>query len=263
MLTYIIIAAFCGALLSLTGALFFGQRTAGHDIHRFVLPLAVGVFLGIVFFDLIPETLEMSPEWGPLAIIAGFLGFYLLSHLLETYHHHHGNEHDACVKSGARLLLIGDAVHNFADGIVIATAFMIDPAIGILATVGIALHEIPQEIAEYGVLIGSGYTRRQALSYNFLSASTVIVGAVVAYFFATSLHEAIFILTGIAAGNLLYIAAADLIPELREAHREHFLQTFLATLVGIAVISTLVTYTHERFMEDEHGNEPDSGVHSE
>jgi zinc and cadmium transporter len=261
MLGYIVLAAIFISLLSLTGAVVIGPRAARYDMHRIVLPLAIGVFLGIVFFDLIPETLEGSSAWGPFALVGGFLGFYLLSHILETYHHH-GHDHEASVKSGARMLLIGDAIHNSADGIVIATAFMIDPSIGLLTTIGIALHEIPQEIAEFGVLLDSGYSRGRALAYNFLSATTVILGALLAYFFAASLHDSIFILTGIAAGNLLYIAAADLIPELREAHRGHFLQTFTATLIGVAAIALLITYTHERFEEAGHAHEEESAHRS-
>lgn len=213
-----------------------------------MLPLAVGVFLGVVFFELIPETLEASETWGSLAIVLGFLGFYALAHFLETYHHHHGDEEDHCAKNSARLLLTGDTIHNFADGIVIASAFMIDPTIGIITTIGVALHEIPQEIAEFGVLIQSGYTRVKALWYNLLSASTVILGTITTYVFAESLEGSIFVLTGIAAGNLLYIAAADLIPELRESHRGHFGQTFAATLIGVLGIASLITYTHTRFM---------------
>lgn len=248
------IAALFVASLSLLGALFFGKNGKLTGTHRFILPAAVGVFLGVVFFELVPETLEASHTWGPIAILLGFFGFYLLSHILETYHHHHFDTHDACSQNGARKLLIGDSIHNIADGIVIASAFMIDPYVGILTTIGIALHEIPQEIAEFGVLMQSGYTRARAMFYNFLSASSVFLGVLLTYLFATSLHEFVFILTGIAAGNLLYIATADLIPELRHSHRDHFMKTFAATLLGTAAIGVLITLSHD-FAGDSHGEE--------
>ncbi len=233
------------SLLSLIGVFFFGEKGYLAKTHHFILPVAVGVFLGIVFFDLIPETLEGSHIWGPVAIMVGFLGFYLLSHFLDTFHHHHFDDHDSCSQNGARKLLIGDFIHNLADGVVIASAFMIDPVVGMLTTIGIALHEIPQEIAEFGVLLHSGYTRARALLYNFISATSVILGIVATYLFASSLEAYLFILTGIAAGNLLYIATADLIPELRHSHRDHFFKTFTATLLGVIVIAFLSTYTHE------------------
>ena len=258
-----IIAGLGVSVLSLIGVLFFGERGHMLGTHRFILPTAVGVFLGMVFFELIPETLEASAAWGPVAIAIGFLGFYLLSHFLETFHHHHVDAHDHCHSNGAQKLLIGDAIHNMADGIVIATAFMINPMVGVLTTIGIALHEIPQEIAEFGVLMQSGYTRSKALALNFISSLSVIVGIVVTYFFAHTVTEYVFILTGIAAGNLLYIATTDLIPELRHSHRDHFYTTFLATVTGLILIAGLITYTHETFgghaHEDEHTEEDTHG----
>ncbi len=246
MLIHALLAGASIALLALLGSLFFGKSGYLTGTHRFILPVAVGVFLGIVFFELVPETIEGSHEWGPLAILVGYLGFYLLSHFLETYHHHHFNHEDTCKKNGARKLLIGDGIHNIADGVVIASAFMISPATGILVTAGIALHEIPQEIAEYGVLIHAGYNRAQALFYNFLSASSVFIGILGTYAFIHQGEAYLFVLTGIAAGNLLYIATADLIPELKHSHRDHFFKTFFATILGVALIGALITYTHEK-----------------
>lgn len=241
-----LLAAIAVTLLSLVGVFFFGKEDAHlTGTHRFILPTAVGVFLGVVFFELIPETLEASAEWGPIAIVLGFLGFYFLSHFLETFHHHHFDSHDACASGGARMLLWGDAVHNLADGVVIASAFMVNPMIGVITAIGIALHEIPQEIAEFGVLVQSGCTRSRAVFYNLLSASSVIVGVLLTYLFATTLGEYLFILTGIAAGNLLYIATADFIPELKHSHRDHFGKTFTATLLGVVVIGILIMLTHE------------------
>jgi zinc and cadmium transporter len=239
-----LIASFFVASLSLIGVFFFGKEGKLTGTHRFILPVAVGVFLGIVFFELVPETLETSPAYGPIAIMVGFLGFYLLSHFLDTYHHHHFDTHDSCSSNGARMLLIGDAIHNVADGIVIASAFMISPLVGILTTIGIALHEIPQEIAEFGVLMQSGYSKRRAALYNFISALSIMVGVFLTYVLTGSLGAYMFILTGIAAGNLLYIASADLIPELRDSHRDHFFKTFIATVCGVVAIATLITFTH-------------------
>lgn len=239
-----LIAAVAIAAVSLIGLLVFGKSGHLAGSHRYILPAAVGVFLGIIFFELVPETLEASETLGPIAILAGFLGFYLLSHFLDTYHHHHFDSHDECSGNGARMLLIGDTIHNIADGVVIASAFMLNPTVGILTTIGIALHEIPQEIAEFGVLLQSGYSRTRAALLNLVSAFGAVIGVLLTYLFAVSLGNYIFIITGIAAGNLLYIATADFIPELRHSHSNHFFQTFLATLVGIAAIALLVQFSH-------------------
>ncbi|MCF7816102.1 MAG: ZIP family metal transporter [Candidatus Pacebacteria bacterium] len=248
-----LIGAFGISLLSLTGVFFFGKNPRLTLLHRFILPIAVGIFLGIVFFELIPETMDASRTWGPVTIMAGFLGFYLLSHFLDTFHHHHVDDHDACTHNSGRMILIGDAVHNMSDGIVIASAFMLSPTVGVLTTLGIALHEVPQEIIEYGILLQSGYSRKKAAFYNFLSATTVIVGVLITYLFMSSLGEWVFVLTGVAAGNLLYIATADLIPELKHSHRDHFFKTFAATFFATLLIALLSIYIHA---VDEHVEEP-------
>lgn len=251
------IAAGCVAALSLIGVLFFGRSGHLKGTHRFIVPVAIGVFLGVIFFELIPETLEASEFYGSVAIVAGFLSFYILSHFLKTYHHHHDDHaHDECEnKKGASLLLIGDAIHNIADGVVIASAFLINPAVGIAATVGIALHEIPQEIAEYGVLIHAGYSKKKALLMNFLSALSILLGVAISAVFM-SFGDYIWVLTGLAAGNLLYIAASDMIPELQgHAHKKHFMKTFLSTLLGLIAITSLITWSHETFGEEHHEDE--------
>lgn len=239
-----LIASICISLISLIGVFFFGDKGYMTGTHRFMLPIAVGVFLGIIFFELIPETFEASPQWGAFTILGGFFGFYLFSHILDTYHHHHFDNTDGCYHDGASRLLIGGAIHNFADGVIVATAFMANPLLGMITAFGIALHEIPQEIAKFSVLIHSGYSRIKAAFYNFLSATTVIIGTLVTLVFSTSLTSYLFLLTGISAGNLLYIATTDLIPELRENHKQHFTQTFVATLFGVALIGLLTQLTH-------------------
>jgi zinc and cadmium transporter len=142
------------------------------------------------------------------------------------------------------MLLVGSAIHNIADGIVIASAFMVNPLVGTITTFGIALHEAPQEIAKFGVLIQSGCSQGKAALYNFISALSIIIGVLVTYLFVSSLNNFLFVLTGVAAGNLLYIATADFIPELRHSHRDHFFKTFLATLLGVIAVVCLVLYTH-------------------
>ncbi len=260
-----LIAAAFIASLSLIGGLFFGSKGHITGTHRFIIPLAIGTFMGVIFFELIPETLEASGEfYGSIAIVAGFFGFYALSHFLRTYHHHHheSDEHDTHkTPRSASMLLIGDAVHNIADGVVIASSFLIHPGVGIAATLGIALHEIPQEIAEYGILRAAGYSKNKALFYNFLSATSVVLGVVLSFIFV-EFGEYIWILTGIAAGNLLYIVASDLIPELQEnTHRGHFAKTFLSTLFGLVLVTSFIIYAHEHFGHEGHEEESVSEIH--
>lgn len=247
---YALISAAIIALISLLGGVLFGSRALARRIGQHILPIAAGTFLSVTFFELIPETLHEAPELGSYAIAVGFLFFYALSHILRTYHHHHGDHcADEGTKAAASMVLAGDAIHNFADGIVIAAAFMIDPAVGIAAALGIAIHEIPQEIAEYGILIRAGYSRLKALAYNFLSAASVLGGVATAYASLVYVEGLLGILLGLAAGNLLYIAASDIIPDLHHAHQEqgNFWRSFTITILAMIVMASLLTYTHERF----------------
>lgn len=234
------------ALVSVIGVFFFGGNSLSR-LTSFILPVAVGTFLSVVFFELIPEAIEISEVWGSVGVATGFLFFYLLSHLIRTYHHHHDEEcHEEDTRSGALLMLLGDAVHNISDGIVIGAAFLISPITGIVATIGIVLHEVPQEIAEFGVLLHAGYTKTQAAIYNFLSATSIVIGTAMAILFSSYITDALGILLGIAAGNLLYIAASDILPGLRQDHhtRGTFWKSFTATVAGMAVMAAILLSSH-------------------
>jgi zinc and cadmium transporter len=251
-----LIAAALIALTSLIGIFFFGNSKKLTGAQRYVVPLAVGVFLSLVLYELIPETLEASPEWGGLVILLGFLGFYILAHKLHQRYHH--LEADDCDRKGAAsLILVGDSIHNFADGIILGGAFMIDPVVGFATAIGLALHEAPMEIVEYGVLIRAGYSRRRALSLNLLTASTIILGVLVVYVLSEVAQSAVWVLFGLAAGNLLFLAASDLLPRIHGnlKHYGSIWQTAFSILLGFAVMTLLVTWSHDQFGHAEHGHD--------
>lgn len=255
----ILLASGAVALVSLVGIFIFGQQGYLSGTRRYIVPFAIGTFLGVVFFELIPEALADNVFQGAVAIAVGFLGFYILSHWLHTYHHHHSQAEKGCdpceaSRGSAIMLLIGDAIHNFTDGIVIAVAFLVNPIVGWATTLGVALHEVPQEIAEFGVLRRAGYSTSQAAWYNLLSASSVIVGALVTLFFATFLLDHVWLLIGLAAGNLLYVATSDLLPDAKAVAQQegHFYRSFLATVLGLVLIVAVITWSHE-LAPHEHG----------
>ena len=238
------------SLLSLVGVLFFGASGRIVGTHRFIVPFAIGSFLAIAFFELIPETLEASEFYGAVSIVVGFLLFYLLSNILHTYHHHHDEEghHDHCstTKVSAMILLLGDTIHNITDGIAITSAFIVNPTVGFATAVGIALHEIPQEIAEYGVLLKAGYSTKKAAILNFISAFGIFIGIGVSLLFIQHASNYIWVLTGIAAGNLLYVSMSDLLPGVHAESKKSgsFIPAFLATLVGVFLVALLVEGSH-------------------
>jgi zinc and cadmium transporter len=255
MLIDAIIAASLVAAASLVGAFIFGGNVSITKSERIIVPLAVGVFLSLVLFELVPETLLTAPELGGLAVMFGFVSFYVFSNILHRRYHH--LETDECDKRGAAaLVLTGDAIHNFADGLILGGAFLIDPTIGFAVAIGLAIHEIPQEIVEFGVLLRAGYTKMDAAVRNLFSASTIIIGTLFTLLVAEHADEYVWILTGFAAGNLLYLAAADLLPRIHGSLKEHggMNQAAVLIVVGFAIMSSVIHYTHEEF-SDIHGHE--------
>ncbi len=247
------------ALCSLVGVLLFGNSRRLEGLERYIIPGAVGVFLSLVLFELIPETLEANPEWGGVVVAIGFILFYILSYELHRYFHKKADDDINCSKKGtATLILIGDAIHNFADGVILGSAFLVDPLLGAAVAVGLALHEIPQEIVEFGILVRGGYSKFEAAWRNLLSASTIIIGTAVTLMLATALDEYVWIITGLAAGNLLFIAATDLLPRVHGTLKSYqsFWYTLASLVIGFVVMTSAISYAHHNFgHEEEHGDE--------
>lgn len=258
-----IIAALGVAVVSLVGVLFFGNKRLG-GLQKYVVPVAVGVFLSLVLYELIPETLELSPSFGGITVAFGFISFYVLANVLHKRYHH--LETDECDRKGAAsLLLIGDAIHNAADGVVLGGAFLIDPSIGVATAIGLALHEVPQEIVEFGVLIRAGYSRTKAALFNLISASSILLGTVLIFIIAEHAEEYIWVLTGIAAGNLLFLAASDLLPRIHGSLKEFgsIWYPTMSIVLGFLIMTSVINWTHEQYGHglEEHTEETD--VHAE
>ena len=234
------------ALASLVGVFLFGHDKRLIGAERYIVPVAVGVFLGLVLNELIPEVLSESPTWGAIVIMLGFLAFYVLSHKLHNKYHHLETE-DCDRKGAAALVLVGDSIHNFADGIVLGGAFLVDPAVGVATAIGLALHEIPQEIVEFGVLIRAGYTRGRAALLNLLSASTIILGTLVVILISDQAAEYVWVLIALAAGNLLFLAASDLLPRIHGnlPHYGNIWYSVISIAFGFILMTSIMAWVHE------------------
>ena len=248
-----ILAAVAIALTSLVGVFFFGNTQKLLGAQKYVIPMAVGVFLSLVLYELIPETLELSPRFGGIAVAFGFVSFYVLANYLHRKYHHL-EAADCDRKGAATLLLIGDGIHNVADGVILGGAFLIDPTVGVATAVGLALHEIPQEIVEFGVLIRAGYSKTKAMLYNLLSASSIIVGTVLVIAVSEHAAEYIWIVTGVAAGNLLFLAASDLLPRIHGNLKNYgsIWHSTISITLGFFIMTSILMWTHEQFG---HGHE--------
>ena len=231
-LLQILIAVLIVSLVSILGILIFFRKKTLNRILFFLVSFAAGTLLGAAFLDLLPEALEGGfKESVPVFILLGMLSFFILEKFLYWHHHHAGHEHEE-VHGFTYLNIVGDAIHNFLDGAVIAISFMNNTALGIITTIAIIAHEIPQEIADFSILIYGGFSKAKALVYNFLTALTAVIGALAAYFYSSAIENSTIFLTSFAVGGFVYIASTDLIPEI---HKEKDLKKSLVQLVLLAL----------------------------
>jgi zinc and cadmium transporter len=179
-----------------------------------LIGFSAGGLIGGAFLHLLPEALELGNSADVfLFAIAGFILFFVLERYFHWRHCHDG----VCdIHAFTYLNLIGDGIHNFIDGLVIGASFVLSIKIGIIATLAIVLHEIPQEVGDFGVLVYGGMTRMKALFFNFLSALAAVVGTMIGYYFSLKTESLSAFLLPFAAGGFIYIAASDLIPELHK-----------------------------------------------
>lgn len=220
-LSQIIIANLIISLLSLSGIFVIWFKEAIlQKILLILVSLSAGVLLGDALLHLIPEAILKSGGDEKfltsifLTVIIGFLFFFILEQFL-TWHHCHQTIHNHSIKPVSELILIGDSIHNFIDGLAVAASFLVSPTTGIATTVAVLLHEVPQEIGDFGVLIYGGFHKNKALLANFLSAVTAIIGGIVGFYFFKDNNNIIIWLLSFAAGNFIYISSSDLIPEIK------------------------------------------------
>lgn len=231
------------SLVSLVGVFFLSRKEGVMRKYIFLLvSLAVGALLGDAFIHLIPEAFEYfaDPLWPSLLVIGGILLFFVLEKFMH-WHHHGDDAGEHGVHPVGKLILLSDGVHNFIDGIIIGISFMASVPLGIATTVAVILHEIPQEIGDFAVLLHAGYSRKRALWLNFLSALAAVVGVVVAFVLGEAGESVAQYVLPLAAGGFIYIALSDLIPELHKTKRiTHSVSQLLALVLGILLMIGLV-----------------------
>lgn len=216
MLLWIIAATIVVSLISLIGLVLAGKKIK--IFLTYFIAFAAGVLIAASFFDLIPHALEeVELEFGLMFIVIGIGLFFLIETFIHW--HHCGSEHTHKKPAGI-LIFTGDFVHNFVDGLLIAAAFMLDFTTGIIATLIVIIHEIPQEFGDFAVLLHSGYTKMQAVKINFASALSAVLGGVIGYFAFETFELATPFAVLIAAGGFLYIALSDIIPALHKTNEK-------------------------------------------
>lgn len=241
---YIFASVLIVSAISLLGiSLFLLKDKWMHETLTFLISFAAGALLGDVFIHILPEMAEESPEFFPTASLF-IIGGILLSFVLEKFiHWRHCHGEDYAMHPVGTMSLVGDAVHNFIDGLIIASSYLIDINAGIATTVAVILHEIPQEFGDIGVLLYSGYSKKRALLMNLLTALTAVVGAALVLALRSKLPNLEQYLFPFVAGNFLYIAVGDLLPELHKHTKplhSFFQVVAIAAGIGLMLLLTFV-----------------------
>ena len=253
-LASILVASIAGGVLA-TAAAALTLALSASWISRLV-SFAVGALLGAVFIELLPHALETGSAPTVMAtVLAGLLAFFLLEKLV-LWRHSHGHaehhddedesEHDHALHAhgdGGRsglMILIGNSVHNFCDGVVIAAAFLVETRLGIATTVAIVAHAVPQQVGDFAVLIHSGFSRTRAFTWNIAAGLATLAGAMAGYVALAGMEQALPIVLAVAAASLLYVAVADLIPSLhRRPEPMETARQVLAIGLGVAIIAVM------------------------
>lgn len=259
LLVWIVGFSLIGGLLSVgiaSSFLLLSGKARSHAVP-YLVSFAIGALLGASFLGLIPHAIEHefaveAHELG-LTLLIGLLSFFLLEKMVlwRHCHSHHGHEHipelgpdhhadDAHQlqdKAAGIMILVGDTIHNFVDGILIAAAFLTDVHLGIVTALAIAAHEIPQELGDFVILLHSGFSRRKALYFNMLSSLGTVIGAVLAFFLLADMQSILPYILVVAASSFIYVAVADLIPGLHSRVRpSETLQQILLIAAGVIFI---------------------------
>ena len=254
-LAWIIIANVFATVISIALAAWLSFRYLRVLVDRLVC-VSAGLLLTVALTRLVPEAFESGLDARLLGwvLLAGILGFFLLEKLAlihhthhhegDEHHHHHGHDAHEAGRGGIPIL-VGDAFHNFADGVVIAAAFLVDWRAGVMATAAVMAHEIPHEVGDFMILLNAGFTKRRAFAFNLLSGSSAVAGGVVGYFVLDAMDHLLPYALLLAAASFIYIALSDLLPEMmRRSRLAQSLPQVGLVLVGVALAAAIGAAMH-------------------
>lgn len=255
----VLICALAGGLVSLIGGMLLLASKKRVSLAEYATAFAAGALLASAFVDIIPEALESADgEVVSIFILAGLIIFFILEIVLSWFHKHGSKNKPDGGKSIVPMIIIGDTLHNFIDGIAIAAAFLVSPTSGIIVTLAVAVHEIPQEVGDFGVLLHNGLSRKKVLLANIASSLATAVSAVGFYLFGSYFDISFAPLLGIVAGFFIYIATSDIIPSIHsEKLRSAKLKKMAILLTGVIVVGLAVTALHNfahTYDNHEHGD---------
>lgn len=235
--------SFIGSVAGIIGGVvFLYSKRASTILSEISIPLAAGVLLAISFLDLLPEAVEHLGDFAFQIVLVVFIIAFLVEKYFFSLHHH--TEDEAHGHSAVPLVIIGDTIHNFLDGLTIAVAYTVEPSFGLLVTLSTFLHETPHEIADFGILLSAGWSKRNVFWANFLSALATFPGALIGYYLSFENENASGVLLAIAAGLFLYVASTDFLPQLGKSSERSYKQAVIV-IVGVLLIFVITMFVPE------------------
>lgn len=238
----VIFSVISGALSMIGGVVLLGRSEWVKKFSVHFISFAAGTLLATAFLDLLPEALEMNEEAEPvlMATLAGIIGFFIVEKLIYRFHSHTYEDTGEHRHATPVLLSIGDATHNFADGVIVASAFLINIPLGIVTALAVAAHELPQEITDFSVMLHHGWSKAKVFWSNFGISLTNVLGAVLMYSFRDQLETKLPFIIAFAAGIFIYIAGTDLFPEITpERSRDKISHILVLVFLGIGAVWVL------------------------
>jgi len=237
----IIFSTFVVSLVSILGTLtIFLKKDLIKRLLFILVAFSAGSLLGASFFDIIPEVINEFGVEKTIYILVGILIFFFLERYISWHHCHKG---DCNVKPLAYLNLFGDGIHNLIDGSLIAASYIYNFHLGLITTIAVIFHEIPQEIGDFGVLIHGGFEPRKALLLNFISGLVAIFGSIITIFFSNIFQNIVPILLSITSGGFIYLALVDIVPEIhKEANKDIVIFQSLSLIIGIFMMFLLTRF---------------------
>jgi len=243
----ILALSFVGSIAGLIGGvIFLLKKEWARALCKYAVPFAAGVLLSVSLLHLLPEAVHKVGESAYIIVLIALLASFFFEQYFAHLHHHEDRKH-TLVKASIPLVIFGDTIHNFIDGVAIAAAYLTNPYFGVVVTLSTFLHETPHEIADFGILTSAGWSRGKAFMANLFSAMATFPGALFVFFFMQDGQEKIGVLLAISAGIFLFLGASDFLPEVGEEERGvPAWKKFVLLVFGVAImyVLTLVSPEH-------------------
>ncbi len=236
----IIVLAFFGSVAGLIGGVvFLIKRQWARKLTFFALPFAAGVLIAVSLLHLLPESTQEIGEKSFIITLLAILGSFAFEQMFATLHHHE-DKHSTLLKASVPLIIIGDTIHNFIDGVAIASAYLTHPSFGIIVMLATFLHETPHEIGDFGVMLNAGLKKKRVFLFNFLSALATFPGAFLVFLFFPNGNNQVGILLAVSAGIFLYLGLSDFLPEIEDSeHKRDIWKKFVFVILGVSIMYLL------------------------